>query len=312
MDVVYFPDDPRPSRWMSPVLALGNFDGLHRGHQKIIERVRRSAADRNGASLVLTFDPHPPRVVRPDKAPPLLMTMPQKLEALSRAGLTGTAVVRFTGAFSKWSPDAFVRQVLVEWLRVSEVWVGADFLFGHERAGTFSVLRALGQQYGFRAEKIDPVRYKEFVVSSTRIRRLVAEGRVDEAGALLGHHYAIGGTVVHGAERGRLLGFPTANLSTDNELVPPTGVYATAAEIGGTRWPAVTNIGVRPTFESAGAVTIETHVLGLDADVYGAPLSLSFIQRLRDERRFPDVDALKEQIQADVRRARRLFDNISV
>jgi len=312
MDVVYFPDDPRPSRWMSPVLALGNFDGLHRGHQKIIERVRRSAADRNGASLVLTFDPHPPRIVRPDKAPPLLMTMPQKLDALSRAGLTGTAVVRFTEAFSKWSPDAFVRQVLVEWLRVSEVWVGADFLFGHERAGTFSVLRALGQQHGFRAEKIDPVRYKEFVVSSTRIRRLVAEGRVDEAGALLGHHYAIGGTVVQGAQRGRLLGFPTANLSTDNELVPPTGVYATAAEIGGTRWPAVTNIGVRPTFESAGAVTIETHVLGLDADVYGAPLSLSFIQRLRDERRFPDVDALKEQIQADVRRARRLFDNISV
>lgn len=312
MDVVYFPDDPRPSRWMSPVLALGNFDGLHRGHQKIIERVRRSAADRNGASLVLTFDPHPPRVVRPDKAPPLLMTMPQKLDALSRAGLTGAAVVRFTEAFSKWTPDAFVRQVLVEWLRVSEVWVGADFLFGHERAGTFSVLRTLGQQYGFRAEKIDPVRYKEFVVSSTRIRRLVAEGRIDEAGALLGHHYAIGGTVVHGAQRGRLLGFPTANLSTDNELVPPSGVYATAAEIGGTRWPAVTNIGVRPTFESAGAVTIETHVLGLDADVYGAPLSLSFIQRLRDERRFPDVDALKEQIQADVRRARRLFDNISV
>lgn len=312
MDVVYFPDDPRPSRWMSPVLALGNFDGLHRGHQKIIERVRRSAADRNGAALVLTFDPHPPRVVRPDKAPPLLMTMPQKLDALSKAGLTGTAVVRFTEAFSKWSPDAFVRQVLVEWLRVSEVWVGADFLFGHERAGTFSVLRTLGAQYGFKAEKIDPVRYKDFVVSSTRIRRLVAEGRVDEAGALLGHHYAIGGTVVHGAQRGRLLGFPTANLSTDNELVPPTGVYATAAEIGGTRWPAVTNIGVRPTFESAGAVTIETHVLGLDADVYGAPLSLSFIQRLRDERRFPDVDALKEQIQADVRRARRLFDNISV
>lgn len=312
MDVVYFPDDPRPSRWMSPVLALGNFDGLHRGHQKIIERVRRSAADRNGAALVLTFDPHPPRVVRPDKAPPLLMTMPQKLDALARAGLTGTAVVRFTEAFSKWSPEAFVRQVLVDWLRVAEVWVGADFLFGHERAGTFSVLRALGAQYGFKAEKIDPVRYKEFVVSSTRIRRLVAEGRIDEAGALLGHHYAIGGTIVHGAERGRLLGFPTANLSTDNELVPPTGVYATAAEIGGTRWPAVTNIGVRPTFESAGAVTIETHVLGLDADVYGAPMSLSFIQRLRDERRFPDVDALKEQIEADVRRARRLFDNISV
>ncbi len=312
MDVVHFPDDARPARWLSPVLALGNFDGLHRGHQKIIERVRRSAADRNGASLVLTFDPHPPRVVRPDKAPPLLMTMSQKLAALERAGLSGAAVVRFTEAVSRWSPENFVRQVLVDWLRVAEVWVGADFLFGHERAGNFSMLRTLGQQYGFRVEKIDPVRYKEFVVSSTRIRRLVAEGRVDEAGALLGHHYAIEGDVVHGAQRGRQLGFPTANLSTHNELVPPTGVYATAAEIGGTRWPAVTNIGVRPTFETAGAVTVETHVLGLDADVYGARLSLSFIQRLRDERRFPDVDALREQIEADVRRARRLFDNISV
>ena len=312
MDVVYFPDDPRPPRWMSPVLALGNFDGLHRGHQKIVERIRRSAADRGATALVLTFDPHPPRVVRPDKAPPLLMTMPQKVAALEKAGLHGVAVVRFTEAFSRLSPEQFVRQVLVDWLRVSEVWVGADFLFGHERAGTFSVLRSLGTQYGFRAEKIDPVRYKEFVVSSTRIRRLVAEGRVDEAGALLGHHYAIDGTIMAGAGRGRTLGFPTANLSTDNELVPPTGVYATTAELNGTRWPAVTNIGVRPTFEAAGAVTVETHILGLQADVYGARLGLSFIQRLRDERKFPDVDALREQIAADVRRAGRLFDNISV
>lgn len=312
MDIVTFPDDARPPRWMSPVLAIGNFDGLHRGHHKVIERIRRSAADRGTSAVVLTFDPHPPRVVRPDKAPPLLMTMPQKLAALERAGLHGVAVVRFTQALSMWSPDAFVRAVLVDWLRVAEVWVGADFLFGHDRAGTFSVLRALGLQYGFRAEKIDPVRYKEFVVSSTRIRRLLAEGRVDEAGALLGHHYAIDGVVVPGAQRGQRLGFPTANLSTDNELVPPTGVYATAADVAGTRWPAVTNIGVRPTFETGGAVTIETHVLGLTQDLYGAPLSLSFIQRLRDERRFADVDALKAQIEADVRRAARLFDNISV
>lgn len=312
MDVIHFPDDPRPARWVSPVLALGNFDGLHRGHQKIIERVRRSAADRGGVGVVLTFDPHPPRVVRPDKAPPLLMTMAQKIAALERAGVHGVAVVRFTPELSRYTPEAFVRRVLVDWLRVAEVWVGADFLFGHERAGTFSVLRALGNQYGFRVEKIDPVRYKEFVVSSTRIRRLVSEGRVDEAGALLGHHYTIEGVVVAGAKRGRELGFPTANLSTDNDLVPPSGVYATTAELDGTCWPAITNIGVRPTFEAAGTVTIETHVLGFDADVYGARLSLSFIQRLRDERRFPDVDALREQIETDVRRAQRLFDNISV
>lgn len=312
MDVVRFPDDPRPLRWVSPVLALGNFDGLHRGHQKIIERIRRGAAERGGVAVVLTFDPHPPRVVRPDKAPPLLMTTAQKLRALERAGAHGVAVVPFTPEFSRWSPEAFVRAVLVDWLRVAEVWVGADFLFGHERAGTFSLLRTLGLQYGFRTEKIDPVRYKEFVVSSTRIRRLVAEGRVDEAGALLGHHYAIDGVVVPGAKRGRALGFPTANISTDNELVPPAGVYATAIDIDGTRWPSITNVGVRPTFETSGVLTVETHVMGLDADVYGAAVSLSFVKRLRDERRFGDVDALKEQIQADLRRAKRLFDNISV
>jgi riboflavin kinase/FMN adenylyltransferase len=251
-------------------------------------------------------------VVRPDKAPPLLMTTAQKLRALDRAGVHGAAVVRFTPELSRWSPEGFVRQVLVDWLRVAEVWVGADFLFGKDRAGNFSTLRALGQQLGFRVEKIDPVRYKEFVVSSTRIRRLVSEGRVDEAGALLGHHYAIDGIVVHGAGRGRELGFPTANLSTDNDLVPPTGVYATALDIGGTRWPSITNVGTRPTFAAGGPVMVETHVLGLQADLYGAAVSLSFVQRLRDERRFPDVDALKDQIDADIRRARRLFDNISV
>jgi riboflavin kinase / FMN adenylyltransferase len=312
MDVAYFPDDPRPPRWMSPVLALGNFDGLHRGHQKIIERIRRGASERGATAVVLTFDPHPPRVVRPDKAPPLLMTTAQKLRALDRAGVHGAAVVRFTHALSQWAPETFVKTVLVDWLRVAEVWVGADFLFGKDRAGNFSVLRTLGQQYGFRTEKIDAVRYKEFVVSSTRIRRLVGEGRVDEAGALLGHHYTIDGVVVAGARRGRELGFPTANLSTENDLVPPTGVYATAIDIDGTRWPSITNVGVRPTFEPAGGLTVETHVLGLQKDIYGAAVSLSFVQRLRDERRFPDVDALKEQIEADIRRARRLFDNISV
>ena len=312
MDVIRFPDDQRPVRWMNPVLALGNFDGLHRGHQKVIERIRRGAAERGGVAVAMTFEPHPPRVVRPDKAPLLLMTPRQKLGALERAGAQGVAIVPFTVELSRWSPEVFVRSVLVEWLRVAEVWVGADFLFGHERAGTFTVLRGLGAQHGFRTEKIDPVRYKEFVVSSTRIRRLVSEGRVDEAGALLGHHYAIEGTVESGASRGRELGFPTANISTENELMPPTGVYATTLDIGGTLWPSVTNVGVRPTFESAGSLTVETHVLGMDADIYGAAVSLSFIQRLREERRFADVDALKEQIEADVRRARRLFDNIAV
>lgn len=312
MDVIHFPDDPRPARWHQPVLGLGNFDGLHRGHLKIIECVRRGASDRGSTPVLMTFDPHPPRVVRPDKAPPLLMTMPQKIEAVEQAGMQAVAIVRFTPELSRWDPETFVRSVLVDWLRVAEVWVGANFLFGRDRSGTFSLLRSLGIRYGFKAEKIDPVRYKEFVVSSTRVRRLVGEGRVDEAAALLGHHYYVDGTVVHGDHRGRTIGFPTANLDTRNELIPPHGVYATMARVAGTVKPAVTNVGVRPTFGAPSATMIETHVLDLESDLYDAPMRLYFIQRLRDERAFEHVDALRAQIELDLRRARSLFDRISL
>ena len=312
MEVAWFPDDARAPRWHQPVLALGNFDGLHRGHTKIIERIRRGAAERGGTTLVLTFDPHPPRIVRPDKAPPLLMTLEQKIEGLAKAGVQGVAVVRFTQDLSRWDPETFVKAVLVDWLQVAEVWVGADFLFGRDRTGNFSLLRALGAQYGFRAEKIDPIRYKDFVVSSTRIRRLVGEGRVDEAGALLGHHFYIDGQVVRGAGRGRELGIPTANLSTRNELIPPHGVYATTLTVDGVVHPSVTNIGTRPTFGDVAATVVETHAFDFDRDLYDRLVRLGFVQRLRDERRFPDVDALKAQIDADVRRARRLFDRLSV
>ena len=311
MEVLHYPDDPRPPHLVHPVLALGNFDGLHRGHLKIVERVKRGALERGGTAMAMTFDPHPPRVVRPDKAPPLLMTTAQKLDALHRAGIQSVAIVRFTHELSRWDPETFVRNVLVEWLRVAEVWVGANFLFGRDRSGNFSLLRMLGQRYGFRAEKIDPVRYKEFVVSSTRIRRLVSEGRMDEAGALLGHPYCLDGTVVEGRRRGRELGFPTANLRTDNELVPPDGVYATMLMVDGVVRGGMTNIGVRPTFGETRR-TIETHLFAFDGDLYGRTVRLAFVQRLRDERRFEDVDALRAQLQADQRRAERLFARISV
>jgi riboflavin kinase/FMN adenylyltransferase len=311
VQIAHFPDD-LPPRWNQPVLALGNFDGLHRGHMKIIDRVRRRAGERGGTPAAMTFDPHPARVLRPDKAPPLLMTKEQRLEALARSGMQGVAVVRFTHELSLWDPEMFVRTVLVEWLHVAEVWVGANFLFGHDRAGTFTVLRTLGARYGFRAEKIDPVRYKDFVVSSTRIRRLVGEGRVDEAGALLGHHYFMDGTVSRGAGRGRELGFPTANLATSNELVPPAGVYATTTTIDGVVCPSITNIGLRPTFGDVDQVTVETHIFDFARDLYGATVRLSFVQRMRDERPFPDVDALRAQIEADCRSARRLFGRISL
>jgi riboflavin kinase/FMN adenylyltransferase len=312
VDVIHFPDDARPPRWTHPVLALGNFDGLHRGHRKILERLRRVAGERGATSVVMTFDPHPPRVVRPDKAPPLIMTTAQKLEGLEEAGVQGAAIVRFTHELSKWDPETFVRTVLVEWLHVSEVWVGANFLFGHDRSGNFSMLRSLGARYGFKAEKIDPVRYKDFVVSSTRVRRLVSEARVDEASALLGHPYFIDGMVVGGDQRGRTIGFPTANLCSDNELVPPHGVYATTAIIDGIVRPSITNIGTRPTVDTSGKTTIETHIFDFDRDLYGSRIRLAFVQRLRDERAFESIDALKSQIASDCARARVLFGRLSL
>jgi riboflavin kinase / FMN adenylyltransferase len=312
MDLIHFPDDQRPQRWIQPVLALGNFDGVHRGHRKILERLQRVAVERSATSVVMTFEPHPPRVVRPDKAPRLLMTTKQKLDEIAAIGVHGAAIVRFTPELSRWDPETFVRAVLVDWLRVSEVWVGANFLFGHDRAGNFSLLRTLGAQYGFKAEKIDPIRYKEFVVSSTRIRRLVAEGRVDEAGALLGHQYYIDGTVTEGDHRGRTIGFPTANLCTENELLPPHGVYATTAVIAGTIKPSVTNIGVRPTVDTSGRTTIETHIFDFDQDLYGDSIRIGFVQRLRDERSFESLEALQHQIAADCGRARVLFDHLSL
>src|SRR5580765_8105512 len=312
MDTIHFPDDPRPPWLVHPVLALGNFDGLHRGHLKIIERVRRGAAEHGGTPMAMTFDPHPSRVVRPDKAPTLLMTKEQRLEALEHAGIKAVAVVRFTTELSQWDPETFVRTVLVEWLRVSEVWVGANFLFGHDRAGNFTLLRTLGARYGFKAEKIDPVRYKDFVVSSTRVRRLVSEARVDEASALLGHPYVIDGMVVKGDGRGKTIGFPTANLCTENELIPPHGVYATTIIIDGIVRPSITNIGTRPTVDSSGKTTVETHVFDYDRDLYGMNVRLAFVQRLRDERAFESLDALKTQIAADCARARVLFGRLSL
>jgi riboflavin kinase/FMN adenylyltransferase len=312
MDVIYFPEDQRPARWRQPVLALGNFDGVHRGHRKILERVCRVARERTVTPVVMTFDPHPPRVVRPDKAPPLLMTTAQKLEAIAETGVEGVAIVRFTFDLSRWDPETFVRAVLVDWLRVSEVWVGANFLFGRDRAGNFTLLRALGAQYGFRAEKIDPIRYKDFVVSSTRVRRLISEGRVDEAGALLGHQYFIDGRVAHGDKRGRTIGFPTLNVQTENELLPPNGVYVTTATIDGVAHPSVTNVGVRPTVDRSGRVQVETHLFDFDREVYGAAVRVGFVQRIRDERTFESLDALKGQIAEDCVAARVLFERLSL
>lgn len=310
MQIAYCPDDPRPS-WPRPVVALGNFDGLHRGHQKLIDEVRRRARERAGTSVVMIFDPHPPRVLRPDKAPPLLMTLDQKLEAFERAGVDAVAIVRFTPELSQWEPERFVETVIIEWLRAAEVWVGANFLFGRERSGTFTLLRALGEDRGFHVENIEPVRYKDFVVSSTRIRRLVSEGKVDEAGSLLGHHYFIDGTVVRGDGRGRELGFPTANLRTANELLPANGIYATLAKVGETYHRAVSSLGVRPTIGD-GQYTVETFILDGRHDLYDTRLRVAFVKYLRPEVKFDGLEPLKAQMARDVEEAASLFGQMAL
>lgn len=310
MKIARFPGSPRP-RWPAPVVALGNFDGLHRGHLKLVEQVRRRAGERGGTPAAMIFEPHPPKVLRPDKAPPLLMTFEQKMEAFERAGLQGVAVVEFTEELSRWEPEVFVETVLVDWLRVAEVWVGANFLFGRDRSGTFTLLKALGDDRGFRVEKIDPVLYKDFVVSSTRIRHLLTEGRVDEAGALLGHHYFIDGTVVRGDGRGVALGCPTANLATGNELLPAHGIYATLAIVDGVTYPAVTSLGVRPTIGD-NKLTVETHLLDGGRDLYGQRMRVAFVKWLREERRYDGLEPLREQIALDCAEARRLHDRLAV
>src|SRR6185436_12372814 len=310
MQVTYFPDAPKP-RWPTPIAALGNFDGLHRGHQQLIQQVRVRAAERGGTAVAVIFDPHPPQVLRPDKAPPLLMTLEQKLEAFERGGLEAVVIVRFTRELSQWEPEAFVERVLIDWLRVSEVWVGENFLFGRDRKGTFTLLRALGEDRGFRTEKIEPVRYKDFVVSSTRVRHLIGEGRVDEAGALLGRYYTIDGVVVHGDGRGRELGYPTANLDVASALLPAFGIYVTVATIDGVTHPSVTSVGVRPTIGD-GRLTIEALLLDGSKDLYGARVRLGFVSRLREERKFDGLDALKVQIAADCNDARGILARITV
>jgi len=233
------------------------------------------------------------------------------MEAFERAGLQGVAVVEFTEELSRWEPEVFVETVLVDWLRVAEVWVGANFLFGRDRSGTFTLLKALGDDRGFRVEKIDPVLYKDFVVSSTRIRHLLTEGRVDEAGALLGHHYFIDGTVVRGDGRGVALGCPTANLETGNELLPAHGIYATLAIVDGVTYPAVTSLGVRPTIGD-NKLTVETHLLDGGRDLYGQRMRVAFVKWLREERRYDGLEPLREQIALDCAEARRLHDRLAV
>jgi len=295
-------------------LAIGNFDGVHLGHQALVRLARERAGVHGAPSAVLTFDPHPVRVLRPEVAPPLLTPMSRRLELLAGLGLDGAVVQPFDRAFAATGAAAFVSRDLARAIGCRDVVVGWDFTAGHERARV-DALRPLLAEAGIALHVVAPVASDGLTVSSTKIRELVLEGNVEAAAVLLTRPHEVEGEVVRGAGRGRGLGFATANLQTGG-LLPRNGVYAVRASVGplGSGAEAlagapllggVCNVGVNPTVESAGGVRLETHLLEHDGrDLYGAPMRVAFVARLREERRFPSLEALRSGIAADAVRAR--------
>ena len=302
--------DFRAARRGAPTaLAIGNFDGVHRGHRHLIDRVKDAARALGGESVALTFDPHPTRVLAPDRASPLVVGLDRKLELLAETGVDATVVQRFDLSFASQSPLEFAEHVVLG-LRAREVFVGEDFHFGRNREGNGATLVALGAQLGFRAHVVTPLEEGGIPVSSSRVRRALAEGDLGLAKLLLGRDYDLDGLVITGHRRGRTLGFPTANLATECEALPRDGVYAVRVSVlgpdGPKGHPAVMNLGSRPTFRAGRS--LEAHLLDADVDLYGRTLRVSFAARLRDERRFDGVDALRAQIAADVAAARAALD----
>lgn len=291
-----------PRRLRDPVVAIGNFDGVHRGHAFLFEQTRRLAQGLSGEAVVLTFDPHPAKVLAPSFAPPLITTPARKLELIAASGVDVTVLEPFDRAFAGKSPEAFVTDVLQRGLGARHVVVGYDFTFGQKRSGTVQLLAEIGPKHGFGVTVVAPVSVDGIVCSSTKVREFVLEGRVDGAALLLGRDPEVEGEVVRGAGRGRTIGVPTANVKSDTELVPKNGVYAGWAErlSDGKRWIAAINVGTNPTFTAGQAVSVEAHLLDCDDDLYGGRLRVGFARRLRDEERFSSREALVAQIQKDV------------
>ncbi|MFN2452649.1 MAG: bifunctional riboflavin kinase/FAD synthetase [Pyrinomonadaceae bacterium] len=289
------------------VLTLGVFDGLHLGHQLIMRTVVERARAVGAVPTAITFDPHPRAVLHPESAPPLLQTFDQKIEAFGALGIEQAIVVRFTEEFAQVRAREFLRDVVRERLKAKEVFLGCGFAFGYKREGNIELLREAGAEFGFHADEVPEVRLRGRRVSSSRIRELLSVGRVNLARRMLGRPYGVEGRVVRGDERGRTIGFPTANLQPQNRVIPQRGVYVTATLIDGAWRRSVTNIGTRPTVKTNGEPSIETHVLNWSGDLYGDVVRVRFLHRLRDEHKFNSLDELKAQIARDELRATKYF-----
>ncbi|HEY6066838.1 MAG TPA: bifunctional riboflavin kinase/FAD synthetase [Thermoanaerobaculia bacterium] len=292
------------------IATIGNFDGVHLGHRRILETVAARARETERPSVAITFEPHPLSVLRPDHAPRRLQTLRQKEEALEAIGIENLLVIPFTRDFSLTEPEEFVRSVLSGRLAVSEVYLGSHFAFGRGKRGDIAMLKRMGPECGFVASSVEEVIFEGEPVSSTRIRSAIARGDVASANAMLGREFEIDGLVARGDKVGRKIGYPTINLEPENDLHPADGVYVTQIHIRSfdRRFDCVTNIGRRPTVYEDYSTVIETFVLDFSANVYGERVRLFFFDRLREERRFPSVTALSDQIGRDIEETRKYFE----
>lgn len=289
-------------------LAIGVFDGVHLGHQRVIGQARDDAQAAGGTSVALTFDPHPMRVLAPDKAPRLLTSTEHKLALMGKLGVDACLLLTFDKPFSRTPPEQFIDTVARETNQLQEICVGTRFRFGHDRAGDVRLMEALAPRYGFVAKEIKSVKLGEEMISSTAVRQHVLNGQLDRAAAMLGRPFSILGTVEPGDHRGRELGFPTANLNPHNEVLPPEGVYAVRVAIDTELFGGAVNIGVRPTFADAQPRRVlEVHILDFDRELYGQDIEVRFLSKLRDEQKFGSVDALQAQVAADIHAARQIL-----
>ena len=295
----------QPTSYPKPVLALGNFDGVHLGHQNIFRHVVRRSEAIGGTPMAFTFDRHPLKTLAPEKAPLALTTNAQKSSLIGAMGVEVGLWIPFTEQFACQKPMAFIRDVLKARIGIHELVVGYDFRFGHCRTGNAALLQQQAAAHGYEVTVIPPVKLGDTVVSSTTIRALLHNGKVKEAARLLGRDYVLSGSVVEGFRRGAALGFPTANVQSDQEIVPREGVYAVGVEWKGERFPGVANVGHNPTFGNE-SLSVEVHLLEFAGDLYGARLDVAFVSRIRDERKFASIDELTAQIACDVQVARRI------
>ena len=289
-------------------LAIGVFDGVHLGHQQIIRQTIADARQHGGIALVVTFDRHPNAIVAPDRVPPQIYPLPQKLRAIESMGAEATLLIEFNRAFSEQTGEAFIRGLSLFLGKLQCICVGADFVFGHKRSGNVALLRQLGAELGFAVHGMAAVALDGEVVSSTRIRAAILSGDFDATSQMLGRAYAISGVIMAGDQLGHKLGFPTANLDMSGMVLPPDGVYAARTTVNGVAHQAALNIGTRPTVQTGkGERRFEVHLLDFTGDLYGKELEVEFVAKLRDEMKFASLEALKAQIAADIAAAAKCF-----